>query len=410
MPAKPAAFLSYTHADDQSDGGWITAFRAKLNDEVEARSGVRFGIFQDKKDIFWGQDWKERIRESLSEVKFFIPILTPRFFASEYCREEVLIFMDRERDIGRSDLILSVLYIENPTQAASGERAKDELAELLSKRQHVDWTKFRHTNLSQPAMRRRISTLAKQIVAILQQPWPASGQTHAKAPAKQDAGSEQPQPVAAAPVLSLPEPDISRSPNKHFAPSSARWTTPVPDGIEGFASVTLYQPTPYNEEGTYKVEASAKVGLVPLPHNERRFAVGVDTVLLSLKSDAYLVSRASMLGARPSDLAVREHVDGVELFGPRDAATQCLNGELLGDEYLAVIQTRHNGEAPVTLSMRAEEGAFKVFAVDAAGKKTRVKVTTEQDKVVNALLGDGRERDALGRVLLARATMKRITE
>lgn len=82
-----AAFLSYAHADDQQDQ--ITTLRKHLAEAVSATTGTTFHIFQDRNDINWGQQWQERIYGTLDAVTFLIPILTPRFFQSQYCRDEV---------------------------------------------------------------------------------------------------------------------------------------------------------------------------------------------------------------------------------------------------------------------------------------------------------------------------------
>ncbi|MFP4439636.1 MAG: hypothetical protein ACLFVO_20530 [Chloroflexaceae bacterium] len=39
-----------------------------------------FHIFQDIKDIAWGQPFEQRIDTALATITFFLPILTPSFF------------------------------------------------------------------------------------------------------------------------------------------------------------------------------------------------------------------------------------------------------------------------------------------------------------------------------------------
>ena len=59
MQKSPLAFLSYAHIDDEY--GLVTRFRKLLSHEMEIRTGESFPIFQDREDIAWGQQWKERI-------------------------------------------------------------------------------------------------------------------------------------------------------------------------------------------------------------------------------------------------------------------------------------------------------------------------------------------------------------
>jgi len=116
----PAAFLSYVHFDDEHDNGRITEFRKHLSAEVRVQTGKDFPIFQDKK-IEWGENWKKRIQKSLTGSTFLIPVLTPNFFNSEACLEELEIFLKREKQLKRGDLILPVYYIEKVTKAHEGK-------------------------------------------------------------------------------------------------------------------------------------------------------------------------------------------------------------------------------------------------------------------------------------------------
>src|SRR4029077_1089262 len=111
MSQNPAAFMSYVRFDDEHEDGRLTEFRQRLSGEVRLQTGSDFRIFQDRKDIAWGQQWQERIDESLDAVTFLVPILTPSFFKSEACRGELERFLDREKQLKRNDLILPVYYV-----------------------------------------------------------------------------------------------------------------------------------------------------------------------------------------------------------------------------------------------------------------------------------------------------------
>jgi hypothetical protein len=114
MPLTPQGFMSYTRFDDSHDAGYLSQLRERLSNEVWVQSGAAFAIFQDTKDIEWGQQFAQRIAETLKSVIFFIPILTPSFFNSEYCREELRQFLERETQLQRHDLILPVYYLASP--------------------------------------------------------------------------------------------------------------------------------------------------------------------------------------------------------------------------------------------------------------------------------------------------------
>src|SRR3712207_8752310 len=54
--------------------------------------------------VQWGDNWQERIEESLDEVTFFIPIITPGFFRSAHCQDELERFLDRRSEEHTSEL------------------------------------------------------------------------------------------------------------------------------------------------------------------------------------------------------------------------------------------------------------------------------------------------------------------
>ncbi|HUY76182.1 MAG TPA: toll/interleukin-1 receptor domain-containing protein, partial [Ktedonobacterales bacterium] len=108
---QPAAFMSYAQFNDRHDDGFLTQLREKLSGEVQAQTGQPFHIFQDRKDIRWGQQWRERIEDSLDSATLLIPIITPSYLLSEPCRNEFQRFLQREAKLNRNDLILPIYYI-----------------------------------------------------------------------------------------------------------------------------------------------------------------------------------------------------------------------------------------------------------------------------------------------------------
>jgi TIR domain len=160
----PAAFLSYAHVDDEHDRGSITEFRKALEGEVRVQTGRRdVRIFQDRDDIAWGQEWKVRIESSLDAVTFLVPVLTPSFFASDQCRQELQRFVGRERRLGRRDLILPVYWISAAPLENPARHVQDNLAQELAARQYADWRELRFQHLTDPKARRALAGLATHV-------------------------------------------------------------------------------------------------------------------------------------------------------------------------------------------------------------------------------------------------------
>jgi peptide-methionine (R)-S-oxide reductase len=160
-----AAFFSYARSDDEHDDGQISALRVRLEGETRMLLGRPFGIFQDRDDIQWGESWRQRVDNTLDAATLLVAVVTPMFFASPECRRETLKFLDRERNLGRSDLILPIYYVDcELMHRASG----DELGNVMSSRQYVDWRELRFEPLSSPVVRHRVMRLASRIRDVLQ--------------------------------------------------------------------------------------------------------------------------------------------------------------------------------------------------------------------------------------------------
>lgn len=172
MEQQPGAFMSYTRVDDQNDGGWLTRFRESLSGTVAFYTGEPFPIFQDIEGVVPGQQGAERSAGGLQSAMFLIPIITPSFFESAHCREELCLFLQREEELGRSDLILPVYYIECPVLEDPDRRAGDELAQILFARRCSDWRDLRLLSFRAKQVRAALDELAMQVRDALKRPPP----------------------------------------------------------------------------------------------------------------------------------------------------------------------------------------------------------------------------------------------
>jgi len=164
MAAKPPdAFLSYTHFDDQYHGGAIGKFCDRLSMAVQAVTAKPFEIFRDVDGIELGENWRGRLNIALGEARFFIPILTPNYFESKACRDELARFLEFEKQSGRNDLILPIYYLDCRHLEDPELRATDPLAAAIHERQHHDWRKLRNKPFGSSAVRTELERLAHRI-------------------------------------------------------------------------------------------------------------------------------------------------------------------------------------------------------------------------------------------------------
>jgi hypothetical protein len=159
----PDAFLSYTHFDDQYHGGAIGRFSDRLSMAVRAITAKPFEIFRDIDGIELGENWRERLNIVLGETRFFIPILTPNYFESKACRDELARFLEFEKQCGRHDLILPIHYIDCAVLEDPKLRSGDPLAMEIDGRQRYDWRKLRNKPFGNTAVRTELERLAHQI-------------------------------------------------------------------------------------------------------------------------------------------------------------------------------------------------------------------------------------------------------
>src|SRR5690606_15796638 len=104
----------YVHADDDADGGRIAQLGRDIADEFALLTGESVELFLDRDSLEWGAQWRDRIETSLASVAFFIPVLTPRYFASAACRSELQTFARRAEQFEIRALLLPVLYADLP--------------------------------------------------------------------------------------------------------------------------------------------------------------------------------------------------------------------------------------------------------------------------------------------------------
>jgi len=168
-------FFSYVHADDENDGGRVAQLGRDILSELKAITGDgEVELFLDRDDLHAGDHWREKVDEALSNVAFFIPIITPRFFQSVECRRELQFFSDKAEKLGITEIILPILYIDVPELR---EIEPDlDLVRLIKRIQWEPWNELRlegressdylkgKHRIAQELNRRRLQIESKDII------------------------------------------------------------------------------------------------------------------------------------------------------------------------------------------------------------------------------------------------------
>jgi formylglycine-generating enzyme required for sulfatase activity len=170
-PLRPTGFWSYASSDDTHSGGRLSQLRRLLADALQQQIGrlPRVHLFQDVHTIPPGADWERQIDEAIGEASFFIPIVTPGFLQSEWCGREVLRFANRQRGMGRNDLIFPIYYID--VEDFSGIRRQEmhdpAVLTLLQKHQWVDFRELEYDAVDSPSVRRQLGRVAQGVRGAL---------------------------------------------------------------------------------------------------------------------------------------------------------------------------------------------------------------------------------------------------
>ncbi len=154
-------FWSYVHKDNQLDFERIADLARDIVANYEAIRGEGIQLFLDSDELQWGDKWREKIDRSLSNVAFFVPVLTPRFFQSVECRRELQFFLDQTEKLGIPQLVLPILYMDVP--ALADEFTTDPLVIAVRERQWRSWTELRFAERSSGEYRQAVYGLASEI-------------------------------------------------------------------------------------------------------------------------------------------------------------------------------------------------------------------------------------------------------
>jgi hypothetical protein len=134
-------FFSYAHRDDINEQ--LSNLRDDLCEEYSLLTTNDLNLFIDRDGIEWGARWREQLSSSIDEASFFIPILTPRYFASPSCRAELSQYLEKIEAFDHPAakfLILPILYVDIQADYLSLDA---ELEAKVLCYQYEDWTKLR---------------------------------------------------------------------------------------------------------------------------------------------------------------------------------------------------------------------------------------------------------------------------
>lgn len=115
-----------------------------------------------------GANWPESIREALATSRLLLPVLTPFYFGSDWCRKELSIMLERQSKLGLCTASnLRGLII--PIRACDGEKYPTVLSKHVQLRDFRDYVDLRRRSRRWDEFKSAVDKLAKEIDLRLNQ-------------------------------------------------------------------------------------------------------------------------------------------------------------------------------------------------------------------------------------------------
>jgi len=134
---RSTSFWSYVRDDDTALFGKIGDLRDDLRRIYKLMTGDSIEIFMDRDDIGWGQQWDQVIHRGITRTVFMLPIVTPSYFRSDACRDELLRFNSLCSQRGLSELILPVVFTGLERISVESD---DEVVRIVAGTQREDFS------------------------------------------------------------------------------------------------------------------------------------------------------------------------------------------------------------------------------------------------------------------------------
>ncbi|QXF82084.1 TIR domain-containing protein [Rhodococcus pyridinivorans] len=162
MTLTPSAFWSYAHVDDDATDGHVRRLATQVKNAFRLLTGTELELFFDRESLQWGDEWKDKIDNSVHGTTFFIPIITPSYLKSSACREEFLLFWKKSSTSGLGELLLPIIYAPITFDMESD----DEIVATVSKIQSEIWQEIRLEDESSSAYKKALNKLAARLKEI----------------------------------------------------------------------------------------------------------------------------------------------------------------------------------------------------------------------------------------------------
>lgn len=136
-----------------------------LRTQYKMRTAEELELFVDRESAKWGEEWEKLISDAIAGTTFFIPIITPSYFRSNACRQELLKFVRGADKTGLERLLMPVYWITVPALESEGVDSVDEAVGAVARHQWQDLRDVRLEDQVSSLYRKAVDGLAGDIAA-----------------------------------------------------------------------------------------------------------------------------------------------------------------------------------------------------------------------------------------------------
>lgn len=189
-------FISYAHHDNDTHEQWVQAFHDRLGADFRSRAGKKLNLFFDREGLNTGNVLSERLQGALKASAIFIPILSPAYLSSSWCRREFLHFLQQAGNrliVDGSSRIVPVQLMPYDRYEAESNEDQTQLRTItgfLSEKEILYKNFYRHPlpiRPEEPAFDNCIAELSDDIFPLLKSVREALKEPDAPAAPKQKA-------------------------------------------------------------------------------------------------------------------------------------------------------------------------------------------------------------------------------
>jgi hypothetical protein len=125
-------------------------------------------LFRDKEFMGPGDNFPDELAKNLDTTDVLVVLLSPKSFASKWCRWEYDRFTSNEREQQLEPRVLPILWVkvdEGDLSDDTARRIAKELKPILYGEMNDlhDWTQLRHADWSAEKLRSRVGELANRV-------------------------------------------------------------------------------------------------------------------------------------------------------------------------------------------------------------------------------------------------------